>query len=202
MTDKPKLNPSLKTALDFGPLALFLVVYWRFDIFAATAVFMVAAVVVVGISYAMTRRWPVMPVVTAVVVLVLGGLTLLLHDETFIKWKPTVLYWCGSAAFLGSIALGRNVLRALLAADLDLPTFVWTRLGIAWGVVFFLLGVANLYVAFNYPTSEWVNFKVFGATGIILVVAVVQTFWIARHLPDDEPAKPVAIAKANEPPQA
>jgi intracellular septation protein len=192
----------VKLLFDFFPLILFFVAYRFAGIYVATAAAIAATVVLIGWSLARRRKISPMQWVSLVVIIVFGGATLLLHDETFIKWKPTVLYWCGSAAFLGSIALGRNVLRALLAADLDLPTFVWTRLGIAWGVVFFLLGVANLYVAFNYPTSEWVNFKVFGATGIILVVAVVQTFWIARHLPDDEPAKPVAIAKANEPPQA
>src|SRR5258707_9268406 len=92
MTDKPKLNPLLKSALDYGPLLLFLVAYWRLDIFAATAVFMVAAVVALGVSYGMTRRWPIMPLVTAIVVVVLGGLTLALHDETFIKVKPTIVY--------------------------------------------------------------------------------------------------------------
>ena len=191
----------MKLLFDFFPLILFFVAFRFADIFVATAVAIAATVVLIGWSLARHRRISPMQWVSLVVIGLFGGATLLLHDDTFIKWKPTVLYWLGGAAFLGSIAIGRNVLRALLAAELELPPFVWTRLGIAWGVLFLVLGAANLYVAFNYTTSSWVNFKVFGTTGIIFVFVIAQSLWIARYLPDDD-AKPVVVAKANEPPQA
>ena len=105
MTDKPKLNPFVKLALDIGPLLLFFVANSRLGIFAGTAVFMVAVVAALGISYAMTRRWPIMPVVSAIIVLVFGGLTLVLHDETFIKVKPTIIYTLFGGALLGGYLL-------------------------------------------------------------------------------------------------
>ena len=191
----------MKLLFDFFPLILFFAAFRFADIFVATAVAIVATVVLIGWSLARHRKASTMQWVSLAIIVVFGGATLLLHDETFIKWKPTVLYWVGSAAFLGSIALGRNVVRTLLGSDLELPEPVWTRVGIAWGVVFFLMGVANLYVAFNFPTSSWVNFKVFVSTGILAVFAIAQAFWIARYLPDEE-AKPMAVAKANDPPQA
>ncbi len=135
------------------------------------------------------------------IIVVFGGATLLLHDETFIKWKPTVLYWTGGAAFLARPRLpaqrrARDHRRRDRAAGagVDAPRRRVGRLLPADGR-------ANLYVAFNYPTASWVNFKVFGSFGLIVAFVIAQSLWIARYLPDEH-AKPVAVAKANEPPQA
>ena len=136
------------------------------------------------------------------VIVVFGGATLVLHDETFIKWKPTVLYWAGGGALLVSLAFGRNLVKSIMGEDLALPEPIWSRLCIAWGVFFLFAGALNLFVAFRYSTDTWVNFKVFGSFALIMGFAVLQALWVSRYVPD-EPAKPaVAAAKANETPKA
>jgi intracellular septation protein len=118
-----------------------------------------------------------------VLVTVLGGATIWFHSEAFIKWKPTVLYWVmGSAFLLGPVVAGKNILKALLGQQMVLPEPVWQRLNLAWVAFFALMGVLNLYVAFNYETSTWVNFKLFGGMGLMLVFTVAQGLYISPHL--------------------
>jgi intracellular septation protein len=120
------------------------------------------------------------------IITVFGGATLLLHDETFIKWKPTILYWFFSATLLFSaIFLKKNLMRALLHEKMSLPDPVWHRLNLAWSGFFALLGIINLYVAFNFSTDAWVNFKLFGATGIMLVFILAQAAMLAKHVEED-----------------
>jgi intracellular septation protein len=191
----------VKFLFDFFPLILFFVAYRFAGIFVATAAAIAATVAQIGWSLARRHKVSTMQWVSLVIIVVFGGATLLLHDEMFIKWKPTVLYWTGGVAFLVSLAFGRNLARAIMGAELELPAPIWARLCVAWAAFFLLMGGVNLYVAYNYPTASWVNFKVFGSLGLIVAFVLAQSFWIARYLPDEE-AKPVAIAKANEPPQA
>jgi intracellular septation protein len=190
----------VKFLFDFFPLILFFAAYRFAGIYAATAVAIAATVALIAWSLARRHKVSTMQWVSLGIIVVFGGATLVLHDETFIKWKPTVLYWTGGAAFLAGLVFRRNVVRAILGSELELPAPVWTRLAVAWGLFFLLMGVVNLYVAFNYPTSAWVNFKVFGSFGLIIAFVIAQSLWIARYLPDDD-AKPAAIAKASEPPQ-
>jgi intracellular septation protein len=121
------------------------------------------------------------------IITVFGGATLLLHDETFIKWKPTVLYWFFSASLLLSpILFKKNLMRALLQEKLALPDAVWANLNLAWSAFFAVLGVVNLYVAFNYTTATWVDFKLFGATGMMLAFVVLQSLWLAKYIDEDK----------------
>src|SRR6202171_161193 len=139
MTDKPKLNPFVKLALDIGPLLLFFVANSRLGIFAGTAVFMIAVVAALGVSYAMTRRWPIMPVVSAIIVLVFGGLTLVLHDETFIKVKPTIIYALFGGALLGGYLIRKPFMAILFDQMFHLSEEGWRKLTLRWVIFFFAL---------------------------------------------------------------
>ncbi len=126
-------------------------------------------------------------------VVVLGGLTLVLRDETFIKWKPTILYWVFALTLLVSATLfGKNLIRSMLAAQIEVPDAVWTKLNLAWAAFFIFMGAANLFIARSFPTDIWVNFKLFGGMGLMLVFMVAQGFWLSRYMPDtpaDQPNK-------------
>jgi len=121
------------------------------------------------------------------IITVFGGATLLLHDETFIKWKPTILYWFFAAALLFSaLVLKKNLMRSLLQEKMALPDFVWHRLNLSWSAFFALLGILNLYVAHNFSTAAWVNFKLFGATGIMLVFILAQSALLSKYVEEDK----------------
>jgi len=124
-------------------------------------------------------------------VVVLGGLTLALRDETFIKWKPTLLYWVFAVVLLASAALfRRNLIRSMLEAQVTLPEPVWARLNLVWAGFFTFMGAANLFIARNYPTDVWVNFKLFGGMGLMLVFMVAQGFWLTRYIEEPAPKQP------------
>lgn len=177
----------MKFLFDFLPLILFFAAFKFAGIFVATAVAIAATVAQIGWALARRKKVAGMQWASLFIIVVFGGATLLLHDETFIKWKPTVLYWTGAAAFLASLALRRNLAKSILGSELALPEPVWAKLCMAWGLFFLVAGVLNLYVAFNFATPVWVNFKVFGGTALIVAFVIAQSFWVARYLPD-EPA--------------
>jgi intracellular septation protein len=126
--------------------------------------------------------------ISLALVTVLGGLTVWLHSETFIKWKPTGLYWAMGLSFLVSqFLLGRNLLKLMLGEQLQLPEPVWTRLSLAWAAFFAAMGAINLWVAYTFSTDTWVNFKLFGGIGLMLLFTLAQGLYISRHLPEEEP---------------
>ena len=185
----------MKIVFDLLPLVVFFVAFKLADIFVATALAIATTVLLIGMALVRRRPVPPMQWATLVIIVVFGGATLVLHDDTFIKWKPTVLYWAGAAALLGSLVAKRNLVKSIIGAEISLPESLWTRVCIAWGIFFAVLGFLNLYVAFNYATASWVNFKVFATPAIVAAFAVLQSFWIAREMPEEEPA----ASKANEP---
>jgi intracellular septation protein len=125
--------------------------------------------------------------VSLVIITVFGGATLILHDENFIKWKPSILYWFFASALLFSkIVLDKNILRNLLQDKMQLPDSVWNTLNLSWSGFFIALGFLNLYVAFNYSTDAWVNFKLFGTTGLMLIFILAQAFLLAKHTPENK----------------
>ena len=192
----------MKFLFDFFPLILFFAAFKFADIFVATGIAIAATLAQIGWSLLRRHRIAAMQWTSLAVIVVFGGATLVLHDETFIKWKPTVLYWAGGGALLVGLAFGRNLVKSIMGEDLALPEPIWSRLCIAWGVFFLFAGALNLFVAFRYSTDTWVNFKVFGSFALIMGFAVLQALWVSRYVPD-EPAKPsVAAAKANETPKA
>jgi len=170
---------------DYFPLLLFFVAFKLWGIYAATAVAIVASVA--QILYLRTVRGKVLPVhwVSLAIIAVFGGATLLLHDETFIKWKPTVLYWLFAVTLAGGrVLFRRNLIGALLPA-LTLPEPVWARITWAWVAFLAAMGAANLYVAANFATDIWVNFKVWGGIGLFMLAAVGTVASVARYLPEE-----------------
>jgi intracellular septation protein len=123
-------------------------------------------------------------------VVVLGGMTLALRDETFIKWKPTLLYWVFAVVLLASALFGKNLIRSMLEAQMALPEPVWARLNLAWAGFFVFMGAANLIVARNYPTEIWVDFKLFGGMGLMVVFVIAQGVWLSRYMQEPAAEKP------------
>ena len=180
-TSKPQLNPLLKILLDLGPLVLFFFANSRYGIFAATATFMVAVLAALAVSYAMTRHLPIMPVVTAIIVVVFGGLTLILHDATFIKVKPTIIYALFGAVLLGGLFFNKPLLGVVFDSLFQLTEEGWRKLTWRWAIYFFVLAVLNEIVWRNFSTNVWVDFKVFGVTPLTFVFAALQTPLLKRY---------------------
>ena len=174
-------NPFVKLALELGPLAVFFAVNARFGIFTATGVFMVATLIALALSYALQRRLAIMPLVSGVVVLVFGGLTLWLQDEIFIKLKPTLVNGLFGIALLGGLWLKKPLLEILFDGMFRLTKEGWRKLTLRWGVFFLVLAVLNEIVWRNFSTDAWVTFKAFGLMGLTLVFAFAQAPLIARY---------------------
>lgn len=154
----------------------------------ATVVVILATLAQVAYLKLRGRKVDTMLWVSLVLIVVLGGATIWFHSETFIKWKPTGLYWVMSLAFLLSPVLaGKNLLKALLGEQLQLPERVWQRLNLAWVAFFAVMGVLNLWVAFSFSTATWVNFKLFGGMGLMLLFTLAQGLYLSRHLPPPTP---------------
>jgi intracellular septation protein len=190
MGDKPRLGPGLKLALDLGPLILFFIANARWGIFAGTALFMVAVLVSLGVSYALTRHLPLMAIVSGVVVSVFGGFTLLLQDETFIKLKPTIIYLLFGAILLGGLALRKSLLALVFDTVFDLDDEGWRKLTLRWGLFFFTLAALNEIVWRTQSTDFWVSFKVFAILPLTLAFGALQYPLLTRHARKAEPGEP------------
>ena len=157
----------------------------------ATLVVIVATLAQIGVLLLMRRKVDLMLWVSLVLVGVLGGATVWFHNDTFIKWKPSGLYWAmGLALLVSQVVFRKNLLQALIGAQLVLPPAVWQRLNAAWIAFFALMGALNLYVAYNYSTDTWVNFKLFGGMGLMLAFTLAQGLYLSRHLKPEDDAKP------------
>ena len=186
-------NPFVKLALELGPLAVFFAANARFGIFTATGVFMVATLAALALSYALQRRVAIMPLVSAVVVLVFGGLTLWLQDEVFIKLKPTLVNGFFGVVLLAGLRLKKPLLEILFDGMFRLTEEGWRKLTLRWGVFFLALAVLNEIVWRNFSTDTWVTFKAFGLMGLTLVFAFAQAPLIARYeKPEPEGPQPAA----------
>jgi len=174
----------MKFLFDFLPVLLFFVAFKFYGIFTATAVAIGTTVLEVAYLKLRGRKVDTMLWVSLGIIVVFGGATLLLHDETFIKWKPTVLYWLFAVALtVSALAFRKNLIRALLEPQqLLLPDAAWARLNWAWTGFFIAMGFLNLYVAYNYATDTWVNFKLFGGTGLLMLFVLLQAPFLARHM--------------------
>lgn len=185
MTDRTDryqaMNPLLRLGIEAGPLLVFFAVNASYGIFAATGVFMAAIVVSLGVAYAAARHVPALPLASGLIVLVFGGLTLYLQNETFIKLKPTIVNALFSAAIFGGMAFGRNWVKTLFGTVAALSDEGWRLLAVRWGLFFLAMAVLNEIVWRNFSTDAWVTFKVFGFLPLTVLFALAQTPLMRRH---------------------
>ncbi|MFN3397420.1 MAG: septation protein A [Sulfurimicrobium sp.] len=177
----------MKFLFDFFPIILFFIAYKFYGIYAATAVAIVASFAQIGWVWARHRKVDTMLWVSLAIITLFGGATLFLHDETFIKWKPTVLYWLFAAVLTVSATLFRkNLIRAMMEKQFSAPDFVWRTLNLSWVAFFLLMGGANLYIAFHYSTDTWVNFKLFGSMGMMFVFVILQGLMLSKYIEEEK----------------
>ena len=178
---RAELNPFLKLALELGPLGVFFFANARFGLFTATAVFMVTTIAALSVSWWLTRKLAIMPVVTGIIVLVFGGLTLLLQDETFIKMKPTIVNVLFGTVLLVGLLFGRALLGYVFDSVFRLDDEGWRKLTFRWGVFFFVLAALNEVMWRSFSTDTWVTFKVFGIMPLTIAFTLSQMPLIQRH---------------------
>jgi intracellular septation protein len=199
MTSKAHLNPALKIVLDLGPLLVFFAANSRFGIFVATGAFMAAILIALGIAYGLTRHLPIMPLVTAVVVVVFGTLTLALHDEQFIKVKPTIIYVLFGSALLAGLVFGKSLLGVVFDSVFHLTEEGWRKLTLRWALFFLALAVLNEIVWRTQTTDVWVSFKVFGVVPLTFLFAALQYPLLTKcAAPEPAPGEPAEPAQATE----
>ncbi|MBI1733499.1 MAG: septation protein A [Gammaproteobacteria bacterium] len=183
----------MKFLVDFFPvLAFFIAFYAAPDreqaIYVATAAAIIASAMQISGIWLVRRRVEKMHIITFALILVLGGATLLLQDKTFIKWKPTAVNWLFAVVFLASQFMGgKPLVQRMLEQAVQLPRMIWLRLNLSWVAFFFIMGIANLYVAFNFSDEIWVNFKLWGILGLTFMFVIAQSFFLARHM--EQPGK-------------
>ena len=173
----------MKFLFDLFPVILFFIAFKLSDIYVATGVAIAATFAQIGWLALRRKHIDTMLWVSLAVIVVFGGATLALQDETFIKWKPTVLYWLFAAVLaIAAQVFRKNLIRAMMGKQVVLPEPVWSRLNWSWVGFFVFMGGANLYVAFNFPTDMWVNFKLFGGMGLMLAFVIAQALFLARYV--------------------
>ena len=179
----------MKLLLDFLPIAIFFAAFKLFDIWVATGVAIAATVVQIAWFRWSTGKVEPMQWLSLGVIVLFGGATILAHDETFIKWKPTVLYWLmGGALLAGQVLFRKNLLKSLMSSQMALPDAAWRVMNWSWVAFFAVMGVLNLWVAFNFDTDTWVNFKLFGGLGLMALFVVGQALYLGRYMKDAKEA--------------
>jgi intracellular septation protein len=173
----------MKILFDLLPIVLFFIAFKYADIYVATAVAIAASVLQIAWLKLRGKKVEGMQWAGLVIIVVFGGMTLLMHDETFIKLKPTILYGCFALALIVSrLALGRNLIASMMSKQIQLPTAIWDRLNWAWVLFFVSMAALNVLIAYSFSTETWVNFKLFGAMGLTLAFVVAQGLYLSRHI--------------------
>lgn len=177
----------MKQLFEFFPIVLFFIAFKLYDIYVATAVVIAATVLQVAYAWFKHRKVETMQWITLVLILVMGGATIYLQNEQFIKWKLSIIEWLFGIAFLGSQFVGKKpFIEKMLSGSLTLPAAIWKRLNAMWAGFFISVGFINLYVMYNYDTDDWVTFKTFGVPGLMVVFIVLQMLFLYKHIPDTE----------------
>lgn len=175
----------MKFLFDLFPVILFFVAFKVYDIFVATAVAMAAAIVQIGWLWFRHHQVDKMMWANLAIIVIFGGATLVSQNETFIKWKPTVLYWLIATVLLvSSLVFRKNLIQAMLEKQMVLPSIIWNKLNLSWIGFFLSMGCINLYVAFSFSIDVWVTFKLFGATGLMLIFVILQVMMLGKYLKD------------------
>ena len=179
----------MKALADFFPIFLFFIAYKMYDLYVATAVIIVASLAQISYAWFRHKKVEKMHLITFAMVAVFGGLTLILQDEMFIKWKPSVINWLFAIAFIGSQFIGKKTfIERMLSANIELPRAIWIKLNFSWAAFFASLGFLNLYVVYNYDTDTWVNFKMFGMMGLTFTFVIVQGIFLMKFIKQQETA--------------
>lgn len=172
----------MRMLYDLFPLLLFFIAYKFFDIYVATGVAIVASLVQVLYHRIRFKEFEMMQIITCAIILIFGTMTLLLHNEIFIKWKPSVINWLFALVFFGTNFFGKqSLIKIILSKKVSMPEAVWQRLNTMWITFFLFVGFANLFVIYHFSTDTWVNFKVFGILGLTLVFGIIQAVYISKH---------------------
>lgn len=180
----------MKPFLEFFPIVLFFIAYKLYDIYVATAVVIAATIIQVITYWLMYRKVETMQWITLGLIVVMGGATLYLQDEQFIKWKLTIIEWLFGAAFLASQFIGdKTFIERMMGANIELPITIWKRLNLSWALFFIGVGCLNLYVMANYNTDDWVSFKTFGVPGLMIIFIAVQMVFLYKYAPATETKK-------------
>lgn len=180
----------MKFLFDIFPVLIFFIAFKMYGIMVATAAAIVATIAQVLWSWVRYRKVEKMLMISMVIIVVFGGATLLLDDENFIKWKPSVLYWAFSGILLSAeVFFRKNLIFAMMGSQIALPDAIWKKLNLSWVGFFALMGVLNLYVAMNFSTDTWVNFKLFGGTGLLIAFAIGQALMLSRHIDAEQKDK-------------
>ncbi len=171
-----------KVLFDYLPIVLFFIAYLLFGFYVATWVIIITSAVQLATFWFVHKKVDKMHLIMFVLVAVLGTTTLILHDEIYLKWKPTVIYWLFAVVLIGSFWIGRQtIIQRMLGDKFEMAQTHWRKLNLAWALFFTALGFINVYVLYNFSTKAWVYFKLFGTLGLILVFAIIQAFYITRH---------------------
>ncbi len=193
----------MKLLLDFFPIILFFVAFKMADIYVATGVAIVATVAQIAWLRWRSGKVETMQWLSLGVIVVFGGATLIAHDETFIKWKPTILYWLmGGSLLLAQLIWRRNLIKSLIGDKVRMAEAAWTAMRRSWTVFFLFMGVLNLWVAYSFDTAAWVDFKLFGGLGLMAVFVIGQSLWLGKHIESDEAANQESFGKPDAAEQA
>lgn len=177
----------MKQLFEFVPIILFFIAFKLYDIYVATAVVIVATIIQVAYNWIRYRKVETMQWITLGLIVVMGGATILLHDEQFIKWKLSIIEWLFGLAFLGSQFIGKKpFVERMMSSSLTLPPFVWRRLNLMWGCFFMSVGFINLYVMYHFNTDQWVTFKTFGVPGLMVVFILLQMVFLYKYIDEAE----------------
>jgi len=177
-----------KLLFDFFPIVLFFIAYKTYDLYVATAVVIAATFVQVAYNWFRHKKIETMQWVTLGLMVVMGGATIYLQDEQFIKWKLTIIEWLFGGVLLGSHFIGKKtIIEKMMGANIELPNKIWSILNFVWALFFISVGCINIYVMFNYDTETWVDFKTFGVPALMAVFILLQVIFMYRFMPDTEP---------------